>query len=109
MKLLMAAPLIVMLASCSMEPTPVALDKVRVVSGPSLIKRGDQYFLRYRRALDKEYSTLVYPVGYKRTDKAGFYYFYGPVSNFYHGQMIELPLVYNEGLRSSHGKAASFG
>ena len=87
-----------LLAACSMTPDPSrSLKEAKVVEGPLIIQRGSDYFLRYRRATSPTDYTLILPVAYKQVGDAGCYYFYGPVSGFYYGQLVEYPLVYDKG------------
>lgn len=67
------------------------------MEGPLIVQRGSDYFLRYRRATSPTDYTLILPVAYKQVGDAGCYYFYGPVSGFYYGQLVEYPLVYDKG------------
>ncbi len=82
-----------LLTSCQVQPS-ASLEKAKVVSGPTLIERkGSGVFLQYRRATNPEGHTLNYPLDYKKQSGQGYFFFYGPVSSFYHGQTIEYPLA----------------
>ena len=96
---IVAVSMVALLTSCQVTPPPTAsLEKAKVVSGPDLIDRGESgIFLRYRREMNPEGHTLLYPLVYKERKGQGYYYFYGPVSSFYHGQMVEYPLAHDSG------------
>lgn len=92
-----AVSTVAVLASCQVHPT-ASLEKAKVVSGPTLIERdGSGVFLQYRRATNPEGYTLYYPMDYREGKGQGYYFFYGPVSSFYHGEMVEYPLAYDSG------------
>ena len=92
-----AVSTVAILASCQVQPT-ASLEKAKVVSGPTLIERsGSGIFLQYRRATNPESYTLNYPLDYMEQQGQGYFFFYGPVSSFYHGQMVEYPLTYYPG------------
>lgn len=99
--------LALVLGACSMTPDPTrSLKEANVVEGPLIIQRGSDYFLRYRRATSPTDCSLMLPVAYKQVGDAGCYYFYGPVSGFYYGELVEYPLVYDKGA-TAHARAGS--
>jgi hypothetical protein len=60
-----------------------------------LIQRGQHFYLRYRRALEKDKYPLRLVLAVKKDADAGYYYFIGPISYPEWGNVVERPLAYD--------------
>ena len=84
------------LLGCSTVVPPVlSLNDERFAERPFIMKRGDHYYLHYRRALEKEHVTLAMVLWTKKTKAKAYYYFSGPTSLFEWGGIVERPLEFD--------------
>ena len=84
------------LVGCSTFPPPgIALQDVVFAEQPYIVKREDQYYLHYRRALEKEHTTLPRVLWTKKTKDKAYYYFSTAISHVERGGIIERPLAYD--------------
>lgn len=81
-----------------MLPKPgVALQEVQFEEGPYIVRRGENFYLHYRIALDRGGEmNMRMGVGAKKVKNKGYYYFIAPVSQPERGNVIERPLAIDE-------------
>lgn len=73
------------------RPPSLPLDHFDFVEAPHIVRRGDEYFLRYQVATGGR-MVQVHPVFARRTEHKAYYFFRGSVSATESGQPRELPL-----------------
>jgi hypothetical protein len=72
----------------------VALQEVPFEEGPYILQRGENFYLRYRIALNRGGEmTLRMAVDAREVKDKGYYYFIGPISRPERGNAIERPLA----------------
>ena len=90
-----------------MLPRPgVALQDVRFAERPHIVHRGNNYYLRYRVAVDQG-SELVLRmvVNAKKAKDKGYYYFIAPISQPEKGNVVERPLASDGFTEFAHQRA----
>ena len=86
---------VLLISSCSLLPAPkpsIAYDESLFAIPPIIIKRNENYYLRYRLKISDDYNFRKVLVAGKSNSK-GYYYFIGPTSFFEYGNLVERPLV----------------
>ncbi len=79
-----------------MLPKPgVALQSVPFAEKPHIVKRGDNYYLRYRIAVDSGRMMLRMALVAKKTPGKGYYYLTAPISHSELGNVVERSLAYD--------------
>jgi hypothetical protein len=80
-----------------MLPRPgVALHEVQFEEGPYIVHRGENFYLRYRVAVDRRNEmNLRIVVDAKQVKDKGYYYFVAPISQPERGNIIERPLAFD--------------
>lgn len=78
-----------------MSPKPgVALHDVRFAEGPYIVKRGTDYYLRYRIALDRGGNTpMRLVVDASKGNNKGYYFFIAPATLPERGHVVERSLI----------------
>jgi hypothetical protein len=72
----------------------VSLQDVRFAERPHIVHRGENYYLRYRVAVDQgNKMTLRMVVDVKKVKDRGYYFFIAPVSQPERGNVVERPLA----------------
>ena len=92
---ILAFTYVALVTACSSLPPPGrAYAPELFASEPVLIQRGEQFFLRYRMAVERGLAPVRSLVVVKKEEEKGVAYLTAPISSTEYGQMVELPLAY---------------